>query len=252
MRNLDIPEDTAMKTHILSLTLMVSFLLFLSSTAQAGGHIDPSGFIATASSAHATFYGPEFAINGAGLIGGTFPSELHHGGHIRGHSNSAEQIWLSLEPSDDAPNGTWFKVDLGQSYALEEVVVFNGSFRGGNSGLGTTDSLKQGDIYYSNSANDPGDDFSAAGWTLFGTAGAREFAQLINGGGDFGPTETIPLGFTAQWFAIDVNTNYGAADWTALAELQFIEGEAIPEPGTFAIAALGLLGLMGIRRRRIR
>ena len=39
-----IAEETAMATRILSLTLMVSFLLCLSSTTQAGGHIDPAGF----------------------------------------------------------------------------------------------------------------------------------------------------------------------------------------------------------------
>jgi hypothetical protein len=105
---------------------------------------------------------------------------------------------------------------------LEEVIVWNGSYRGGNSGLNNTDCLNQGDIYYSNSATDPGDDLSGAGWTLFGTAGARNFVQLINTGGEYDPTETIKLGFTAQWFAIDVNSNYGAAAWTALAELQFV------------------------------
>lgn len=43
--------------------------------------------------------------------------------------------------------------------------------------------------------------------------------------------------------------NFGDGSWLGLAEIRF-ETEGVPEPSTFTLAALGLLGLLGWRRRR--
>jgi len=220
-----------MLKKMMTVVAVAGLVLALAPAAQAaeGEKIDPAELTATASSEHEWYYGPEYAVNGAGLYLGTFPDEIHHGGHHSGVGNSAEQQWLSLEPTDDTPNGTWFKVDLGGLYALDYMIFWNGSFRGGTSGLGTTDSLEQGDIYYSSSETDPGSDFSQPAWTAFGTPGTRIFTPNP-GTSDFGPTETINFGFDAQWFAIDVNSNYGADAWTAIAEMQFIGTPTEPDP----------------------
>jgi hypothetical protein len=55
---------------------------------------------------------------------------------------------------------------------------------------------------------------------------------------------SLPAG---QFYQVDV---FDPGQWMMLSEFQFDGTSAIPEPSTFILAALGLLGLMGFRRRR--
>jgi len=214
-------------------------VLALAVTAAQAALIPPGSLTATAEGEHEWYYGPEYAVNGAGLYMGTYPNEIHHGGHHSGHGNSTEQQWLSLEPTD------WFKVDLGGLYSLDMIRVWNGSFRG----TVVDDSLKDADIYYSSSPTDPGVP-GGAGWTLWG---AHEFVPNP-GTGDWGKTEEIPMGgINAQWIGLDIKSNWGDyANWTAIGELQFEGSPAqeqvvVPEPATIALFGLGMLALW--RRR---
>ena len=177
---------------------------------------------ATASSEHhPVTYSATHAVDGSGLYLGSYPNQIHHGGNHGGVGNSVQMIWLSEEPNDE-----WFKVDLGDRYAVETLRIWNGSFRGAID----TDSIKDVDIYYSTELSDPGSNFTDpnSSWKLFGS---HTFAMNPVGSGthDYAKTEELALGdIDARWIALDIKNNYGFTNWVSIGELQF-DGSRIPD-----------------------
>ena len=186
-----------------------------------------TGVIASSTDTYLSFQAPDQAVNPGGTGGvpgltGTHPDEVHWIDH-----NSQGQF---RNTKDATPTTLWLKLDLGANYNLYSLRVWNGGvFRLDNNG---ESGINQADLYYSSAAADPGDDFST-GWTLIGTQGTQTFAQATPAsrtGGTFAVTDDIDLnGIDARWFAIKANTNHGHADWTGIAEVQFIESIGDPD-----------------------
>jgi len=143
------------------------------------------------------------AVDGSGLSG-DYPDEVHV---------SNGDLWWNDGTISIADE--WFKVDLGDSYILQTLRVWNcNEWYDGCC-------VDQVDIYYSDEEADPGVPGIDSGWTLLGTAGEQTFdpAPIADG---YGPPQEIPLGgITARWIGLDINSNLGDPTWVGLSELQF-------------------------------
>ena len=207
------------------------------------------GLTATASSTqNATNYSPTLAVNGSGLTSGQ-------------HTTDNRANWWSdntggdpdLDPTEFVAE-QWIQFDLGDSYVLSTIQVWNNNQIGGG-GL-VNSGINQLDIYYSSSATDPGDPEGAGSgnWTLWkedaiftiapGADGYTGFDMATDTGVDTAlPTTDV------RWVRFEVDSvfidNATYPDSVGLAEIQFT---AVPEPSTTAL--LGLVGLSLILRRR--
>jgi hypothetical protein len=117
---------------------------------------------------------------------------------------------------------TWFRVDLGQSYDVGTMYVWNGQ-----PGPGVWDrGVGSADIYYSTDATAPGANFSDPKWTLI-TSG-----QLFNmkpaNTANYGPTDAFALNVTARVIGLEVTQGFGGNSGNSFAQLQF--SEAISGP----------------------
>ena len=175
--------------------------------------INPGNLTAIASSV--TTYGdgtrlPQYAVNGAGLNGDAHDSDMANG-----------KMWNT----DKAIVNEWFRVDLGNSYELDHMKVWNFNWAGY-----VDRGVNQADIYFSNAISDPGNPVDdPCNWTLIGTAGSQTFTKA-SGRSDYGtnaaysmPDEVHLAGITANWVAFKVNSNHGATTDGAvgLSEVQF-------------------------------
>ncbi|MFI4911462.1 MAG: family 16 glycosylhydrolase [Sedimentisphaeraceae bacterium JB056] len=170
--------------------------------------IDPSNITATASGTSQYGYrSPVYAINGNGLT-----DQNHTNG------NGDYSMWM-----DDTSTG-WFKVDLGSSYSLGTLKLWNFNMDGY-----TDRGVNQADVYYSNSASDPGNPVdNPSNWTLVGTAGSQTFTEA-SGRSDYGSNTSYSMpdivnlyGITARWISLDINSNHGSA-YLGISELQVTE-----------------------------
>jgi hypothetical protein len=160
------------------------------------------------------------------------------------HDGAWQNNWQGQgEFVDGATPGAWLVADLGAVRTdLEELYVWN-----------VREILDRGiqgaDVYV---ASDPtvlpvtGSpyDFSSGGWLPLGPQVLPEATAA-----DTPPDAVVDLtGIEGRYFGFDINSNYGSTFRVGVAELQFTV--AVPEPSTLCLAALGLLGLLGMLRRR--
>ncbi|MCX6878029.1 MAG: hypothetical protein NTW21_30085 [Verrucomicrobia bacterium] len=201
-----------LRNHLNPLAL-AGAVLASAGVAQAGDLIVLDG---TACTAKNELRPPANVTNGSGMTG-TGPTATHAG-------NDPDQCWLSHLGLPQ-----WFRVDLGATYSVENMLVWNGETGVGNIGdhgpnEGPYRGVKQADIYYSTDPTAPGNNFSDAKWTLLGTAGAREFAMRPNTTASFTYTDNITLGVEARVIGFDIKTNWGDYNHVAsFAELEFFK-----------------------------
>jgi hypothetical protein len=196
--------------------------------------IDPNKITATASDSN-TNREPAYAVNGNGIdINGT----AHE-------SNVADyMMWMS---HDRSPINKWFKVDLGASYNLDFMKIYNFNYKYYNKKYGWLSYLNRGcnqiDIYYSNSITDPHDPMNYDGWTSLGVPGVFHLTQAIdepNYGTVYNtrtkrglPDYVLLPGVTARWIFFKLNSNYGGCNY-GLSEIQFFKkmanGISSPNP----------------------
>ena len=220
-----------MKKRNITLFTAIAAAAAFASTAQAATII--SGETATASSdfnGHETWGRPiEALVNNLGMTG-----EGATGVHQTSDYTTGWQNGQTTAP--------WIKVDLGGTYDVGNMYVWNGLPGLPSWGAQTVD------IYYSttdpgNNVNDSEAAFNTAGWTSWGTVAG--LAQYVSG--SYLPTDTIALDVNARYIALNVTAAYSGINNASIAELQF---EAVPEPATMSLLAIGGLGLLLKRRRR--
>jgi len=149
------------------------------------------------------------AVNGFGMVSSEGATGLH--------TDDAENVGYGWSVSQAGNIAHWFKVDLGATYEVGKMYVWNG-FGGGWVGI------KTADIWYAttdpgnNTANDEVD-FVTTGWTSLTTGQA--FQQQTDPGEDFGPTEFIDLNVTARYIVLNISEAHGGINHTSIGELQF-------------------------------
>ncbi|MCG8586628.1 MAG: PEP-CTERM sorting domain-containing protein [Pirellulales bacterium] len=183
-------------------------------------------------------------------------------------SNSWPNEWQSTSLLSGASNGkiAWTAFDLGSvQVGLDQLFIWNERENQARS----ADEIN---VYYSSTPTvglpptpgetatsadvgfGPGDyDFSSGGWTL--VTNTNLTWRNTDGAN---PNGIISLGgVSAQYVAIEILSNgvgtTGDSNRTGLAEIGITQVlPPVPEPSTFALAALGIVGLVGTRRRRRR
>ena len=136
---------------------------------------------------------------------------------------------------------TWFRVDLGASYDVGNMYVWNGQPGNGvwDRGVGSAD------IYYSTSASATGASIPTGGassgdWILI-TAG-QSFNPKANDLNNYLPTDTFNLGVNARVIGLYVTQGFGGNGGNSLAQLQFFTAGSTPpaaDPEITSITSLG-------------
>lgn len=238
-----------MKTTF-QLTAAVAASALLAAPAQAA-LITPAS--ATASSDIHNNNEPVYAINGSGMNFTGDQNDYTNWTMSAGSGNTAQNTdWMADNPDQVA---TWLIIDLGETYNLETISIWNFN-PGTTSSTYIGRSSKTVDIYTStsgvgNNSNNNNSSFDSAGWTTLETG----FGLTINPGNApvAAPNGLLTggdlTGVQARYVAIAVTaTNTGARlEKAALGEVQFF-GTPVPEPSSLALLAAG--GLMMIKRRR--
>lgn len=205
---------------------------------------------------------PQAAVNGSGLELGGDNSALT--ADQRSISNNGDvNNWLSRGIGAPATgfaaqpdNDPWFLVDLGATYRVGGVRVFNYPEHGAG-GDATNRGIRHVDVLVSTD----GVNYTtlASNFEI-----AKAIAPLANAFNDFGTYYSIS-DFTGgnqqtklfRYFMFDIHSNWGdlytdsqgnTARNYGLAELQFQEVE-IPEPSTWLLLACGLVGVVASRAR---
>jgi hypothetical protein len=129
-------------------------------------------------------------------------------------------------------NGVTLTFDLGSSYSIEHMVIWNGAVNQDNSNAG----IKDATLYFSEYS-----DFSGA--TSFGIVVPEATNPLVPFGAyvfDLG----TPL--SAQYIRIAATTNYGNTGHYSVSEVAF---GVVPEPMTAILLGFGAIGVLKRSRR---
>ena len=180
-------------------------------------------------------YQADNAIDGSGLSAVPTDANVATVTHIASGSGAATTMWAG-NPAQ--PQSITF--DLGAEFNLNGTWIWNYN-QSGTQPLRGMDSF---DIYVGGSGEPSAPTENQTGNSISLYPDTQTTAQ---------PPENVP--FTASnvqyvRFLIDNQTETGLQG-IGLSEVRF-SGAPIPEPSTLILAALGLLGLMGFRRRRNR
>jgi len=230
------------------ITAAVAVSALLAAPAQAA-LITPT--LATASSDITNNNDPVYAINESGMNFTGDKNDYTNWTMSAGSGNTAQGTdWMADNPSGVS---TWLIVDLGETYNLETISIWNFN-PGTTSSTYTNRSSKTVDIYTStsgvgNNSNDNNSAFDSTGWTSL----ASDFGLTKNPGN---ATVSAPngvltglTGVQARYVGISVTAAQigSRLNRAALGEVQFF-GTPVPEPSSLALLAAG--GLMMIKRRR--
>lgn len=175
------------------------------------------------------------AVNESGLTLQS-PDVWHHG-----NSSTAQDMWLSGEGVSNPDPTPWIEIDLGAEFTLTEIHFWNNN----ESDAGKNRGAELIDVYVSNTPGTAGNNTDDGTW---GTSITTLNPGIGPGTADYaGERFDIP-DTTGRYVRFDITDNYGDANFGGFSEVHFYVA-TIPEPTTFALATLGLLGL-GFRRRR--
>jgi len=215
--------------------------------------IDPSTLSASTnspSSGSGVSGNPNWVVDGTGLDDVANPT-THSTGYWTTGWRSADYNHSGYDEGT-TPDAEWFRIDLGGQYDVDSINIWNG-YEYGTGGRGLNRRLTQTDIYIADSLVDPGNpDDNPANWTR-----VLDDAGVAMADGVISNYTTLDLGgVTATHLALfDMRSN-GTDGWTGrhiiLSEIEVFETATtiIPEPSTFAIWSLGLLGLAWFGRRK--
>ena len=211
----------------------------LAASTSTSAAVITSGITPTASGSFGSGWAGGLAdtINGTGLSG-TAGSEVHAGTGTVG--------WM-VDDGDGPAVDVWIQWDLGQSYSLDSVKVWNlGNAIGGAWGARSVD------VFYSNVAT-PGDPEAAgaANWTQLGSTLEFAAADDPTSGFDLETLAGTSITGDVRYIRFEINSQWGSAvggsddGRVGIGEIQFTE---VPEPSSLALMAIG--GLLIARRRR--
>jgi hypothetical protein len=243
--------------------VLVIVFCFAASLAQASlyephqyvdptSYVDASNITGTASATHTWqsggdyVYGPDHTCDESGLMSDDEDVPEHS---VLYHENTSTErnMWLSQAPGSvqyDSSGGSqtqtgasWIHYDLGDTYTLVDLLVFN--FNEKDGGTSYTD-YGMRDVYIEYSTDDDT-------WSMLGT-GTIEFAQA--NASDWYEGFTVDMGNVSARYVV-MTADSTNPDWRSqtdsaggLSEVRF----HTPEPATIALLGLGSLALL--RRRR--
>ena len=185
--------------------------------------IDPGTLSATSSTTWPGYPDPTVVVDGSGMLSATE------------HSN-AWGTWYT----DGVDPDRWIVVDLGGSYELDYMKVWNGNDQWGWNVIGFDETA-----FYVADMADPGNPVdNAANWALV----TIQILTQAPGTPDYDTPDTVDLlgmmGTHVALQSLTVTGVYGD-DRAGLSEVQIYE---VPEPATLSLLGLGIFGL--IRRKR--
>lgn len=150
---------------------------------------------------------------------------------------------VGCQNSDD---GMWGHIvfDLGGVYDISQFHVWNYNEGANATTLGRGANAVTVHVSESNTLTG----LSATGVGITTLSSPTAFAIASGVSGDAGTNYTAA--FRARYVRFDILSNHGGDDrFVGLSEVRF-DGTFVPEPGTAALAVLGLLSVFGLTRRR--
>jgi hypothetical protein len=209
---------------------------------------------------------PIHAFDGSGLnaggdtIFGT-TDDTHTG--VGAANPNSDTSWMTqtnngANPQPWTGGQRWLMVDMQANRTIGAIQIWNYFEGDGSRGVKSTDiwyqtSTGTGAIPVGSGGDSVGGTFVSTGWTNLGAFTLNE--ALAN---PTGITDTIdPTDFVARYVLLDIHTNYGSnpnTNETGMGEVRFLEGaeapSGVPEPSTFVLGAMGLVGLGCVALRK--
>lgn len=192
----EISQDTSDETSLLT---AIGEGLNISQDDENYRMIPPADLKATASSSHSWYPDPQVVVDGRGMV-----SETAH--------SSTSGSWFTTEDDPDR----WIVVGLGQTYTLQEVLIWNANEEWGWNVLG----FNQTAVYVANMVN-PGNPIdNPENWTLVTT---QVLLQAPGSPGYKWPETVDLLGSTANYVALHCvqPTDHYGDKRAGLSELRF-------------------------------